>query len=195
MSAPVTQADVAGYLGDAAAPADEVLPVVLAYVRSYTRGRGFDADGNPTPDLWAVCVTAAARELNIRDHGGEQREEIGTWNVFLGPTASDFTTRARRDALLPDRGDLMAKLTAAARKRLPRASFAVPKGKGSQPGKNSYPIHDASHARNALAMVAQHGTPGEKRAVKAAVKKRYPAIKVSGTKTKAAASSRGRRGR
>jgi hypothetical protein len=103
----------------------------------------------------------------------------------------------------------MAKLTAAARKRLPRASFAVPKGKGSQPQKNSYPIHDAAHARNALARVSQHGTPAEQRAVRAAVKKRYPGIAVTGTKTAtkrrrspaastaktATASGRGRRGR
>jgi len=46
----------------------------------------------------------------------------------------------------------MARLTSQQRKNLPRKAFAVP-------GKRAYPINDASHARNALARVAQHGTP------------------------------------
>jgi hypothetical protein len=55
------------------------------------------------------------------------------------------------------------------RKKLKRKSFALP-------GKRKYPIPDKSHARNALARVAQHGTPGEKKKVRAAVKKRFPSI-------------------
>ena len=74
----------------------------------------------------------------------------------------------------------MAKLSAARRKQLPRSSFAVPRGKGSKPKINSYPIHDESHARAALSMVARHGTPAEQKAVKAAVKRRYPSIAVGG---------------
>jgi hypothetical protein len=49
------------------------------------------------------------------------------------------------------------------------SSFAVP-------GKKKYPVHDAAHARNAIARVQQHGSPSEKRAVFAAVRRRYPAI-------------------
>jgi hypothetical protein len=78
----------------------------------------------------------------------------------------------------------MAVLTAARRRKLPRSSFAVPKGKGSRPEKNSYPIHDPAHARNALARVAQHGSPFEQRAVRAAVARRYPGIAVAGKKKK-----------
>lgn len=63
----------------------------------------------------------------------------------------------------------MAKLTAKKRKALPKGSFAVPE-------KDGYPIHDKAHARNALARVAQHGSPAEKAKVKAAVKRRYPDI-------------------
>jgi hypothetical protein len=63
----------------------------------------------------------------------------------------------------------MAKLTAAARKKLPKSSFA-------EPGKKAYPIQDASHARNALARVSQHGSPSEKKQVRAAVHKKYPGI-------------------
>jgi hypothetical protein len=55
------------------------------------------------------------------------------------------------------------------RKKLSKKSFALP-------GKRKYPIPDKSHARNALARVAQHGTPAEQKKVKAAVKKRFPSL-------------------
>ena len=63
----------------------------------------------------------------------------------------------------------MAKLTSKKRKALPKKSFAMP-------GKRAYPINDMSHARNALARVSQHGTPAEKKTVRAAVAKKYPSI-------------------
>jgi hypothetical protein len=63
----------------------------------------------------------------------------------------------------------MAKLTTAKRKAIPSKDFAGPD--------RSYPINDASHARNALARVAQHGTPELKARVKSAVKRKYPGIK------------------
>ena len=63
----------------------------------------------------------------------------------------------------------MAKLTTAARKKLPSKSFA-------EPGKRAYPIQDASHARNALARVAQHGSSSEKAKVRAKVHAKYPGI-------------------
>jgi hypothetical protein len=72
----------------------------------------------------------------------------------------------------------MAKLSAAKRSKLPRSSFALP-GKGEGPqgkGSGSYPIPDASHARNALARVAQHGSPAEKAKVRAKVHAKFPAI-------------------
>jgi hypothetical protein len=72
----------------------------------------------------------------------------------------------------------MAKLSAAKRKALPTKSFALP-GKGEGPGgkgAGSYPIPDASHARNALARVSQHGTLAEKSKVRAAVKRKFPGI-------------------
>lgn len=61
-------------------------------------------------------------------------------------------------------------LTAKSRNALPDESFALP-------GRR-YPIHDARHARNALARVAQHGTPAEQAAVRAKVAKRYPGIQM-----------------
>jgi len=68
----------------------------------------------------------------------------------------------------------MAKLTTRARKHIKRSNFAIPE---KAPGPGSYPIHDISHARNALARVAQHGTPAEKARVRKAVYKKYPSLK------------------
>lgn len=62
----------------------------------------------------------------------------------------------------------MAQLTAAARKKIPTKSFALP-------GRR-YPIEDKSHARNALARVSGNGRPAEKKRVKAAVHKKYPSM-------------------
>ena len=62
----------------------------------------------------------------------------------------------------------MAKLTAKARAKIPAKNFALPGGR--------YPIEDASHARNALARVSQHGTPAEKATVRAKVSAKYPGI-------------------
>jgi hypothetical protein len=72
----------------------------------------------------------------------------------------------------------MAVLTTRARKALPSKSFALP-GKGAGPqgkGAGSYPIPDKAHARNALARVAQHGTPAEKATVRSKVAAKFPAI-------------------
>lgn len=62
----------------------------------------------------------------------------------------------------------MSKLTSKERSSLSSKSFAGPH--------RSYPIEDASHARNALARVAQHGSPAEKAEVRAKVHKKYPGI-------------------
>jgi hypothetical protein len=72
----------------------------------------------------------------------------------------------------------MAKLTAAARKKLPSKSFALPgkgTGKGGK-GPGSYPIPDKAHARNALARVSQHGSSEEKARVRAKVRAKFPSI-------------------
>lgn len=62
----------------------------------------------------------------------------------------------------------MAKLTTRERKALPAKDFAL--------GKGRYPIPDASHARNALARVSQHGSPAEKARVRAKVHAKFPEI-------------------
>lgn len=67
----------------------------------------------------------------------------------------------------------MAKLTTKARKSLPTQDFAGPD--------RSFPIPDASHARNALARVASK-SPAKKAKVRAAVKRKFPGIAVGGKK-------------
>ena len=67
----------------------------------------------------------------------------------------------------------MAKLTTAMRKALPASDFAEPK-------ERKYPMPDASHARNALARVSQHGSPAEKAKVKHKVRTLFSGIKQGG---------------
>jgi hypothetical protein len=64
----------------------------------------------------------------------------------------------------------MAKLTAADRKSIPKNAFAVP---SKAPGSGSYPIPDASHARNALARASGKPVQGQ---VDAAVHRKFPGI-------------------
>lgn len=63
----------------------------------------------------------------------------------------------------------MAKLSAAARRKLPQSAFALPG--------REYPIHNRQHAEQAVKMAMAHLT-GEKRAkVLNAVARRYPDLK------------------
>ena len=78
-------------------------------------------------------------------------------------------------------------LNAKERRALPDKDFVFP-GKGEGPeGKQrgAYPIPDKKHARNALAMAAAHASPAKQAKVKAAVKKKFPGIKVSESTDKA----------
>lgn len=68
-----------------------------------------------------------------------------------------------------DRIEKLAKvLSAKGRKQIKEKNFALP-------GRR-YPIHDRSHAINALARVSQHGTPEEKAKVRSAVNNSYGGI-------------------
>ena len=63
----------------------------------------------------------------------------------------------------------MAQLPTRGRNQIKAKNFALP-------GRRN-PIQDISHARNALARVAQHGTRAEQRSVRAKVYARYPSLK------------------
>jgi hypothetical protein len=69
----------------------------------------------------------------------------------------------------------MGTLTTKQRKAIPKKEFAIP-------SKKAYPIENPAHARNALARVAQHGTPAEKAQVRAAVHRKYPKMGKAGKK-------------
>ena len=64
-------------------------------------------------------------------------------------------------------------LTAKGRRQIAEKNFALPGGR--------YPIHDRSHARNALARASQHGTSAEQASIRAAVSRKYPGIGVDKT--------------
>lgn len=58
------------------AAAGQMIPIVEAFARSYTRGKGFLPDGSPGEDIGAVILTASARliinpEQWVRDESGE----------------------------------------------------------------------------------------------------------------------------
>ncbi|MET7713665.1 DUF6582 domain-containing protein [Streptomyces sp. NPDC005407] len=65
--------------------------------------------------------------------------------------------------------------TKGGRKRMSASSFALKKQK-------KYRIDDLPHARNALARVGQHGTAVQKKAVRAAVVRKFPSLKKTGRK-------------
>ena len=66
-------------------------------------------------------------------------------------------------------------------KPIPKSSFALPNANG---GKGAYPVDTPGRARNALARVAQNGTPAQQAQVRAKVKAKYPSIKVAGKKSR-----------
>lgn len=59
--------------------ADDHVQLVTTFVKAYTRGRGFDATGEPNAELAAVIVTAAARLL--MNPTGNRRESAGDYDV------------------------------------------------------------------------------------------------------------------
>lgn len=70
------------------------------------------------------------------------------------------------------------KLTTEGRKHVAEHNFAIPETR-------KYPLVDISHARNALARVAQHGTEEEQKKVRAAVYRKYPSLEKRVGKAKA----------
>jgi hypothetical protein len=55
---------------------------------------------------------------------------------------------------------MMAKLNAAARKKIPTTEFGLP-------GKRAYPMPDRAHAANAKARAAQFASPSQKKQIDA----------------------------
>jgi len=73
----------------------------------------------------------------------------------------------------------MAKLTASSRSKISKSNFAIPQKAGSASAKKksgNYPIPDKGHAKAALSLVSQHGTPAQKKEVRSAVKRKFPTM-------------------
>lgn len=97
----------------------------------------------------------------------QQSSEASLGGTLSGATSLFSTMMFAKGGLVKmDSGGNV--LDAEARSKIAPHNFALPGGR--------YPIHDANHARNALARVSQYGTPEEKKKVKAAVHKKYPDI-------------------
>lgn len=76
------------------------------------------------------------------------------------------------------------KLTADSRRKLPTSSFALPgKDPDVKGAKGTYPIDTPGRAQNALGKAKRFASPADQAKVKKAVAKKYPGMKVSGTKS------------
>ena len=71
--------------------------------------------------------------------------------------------------------------------KAPAGSYALPGG--GPGGADAYPIQDKAHGANALARVADNGTPAEQAKVRAAVKAKYPDLPSSKGKGGSAAAA------
>jgi len=86
---------VAGFLGQAGdatviALAETHLPLVTAFVRAYTGGRGFNVTtGDPSDDVGAVIIAAAARLT--QNPTLTESETIGAYSVRYGPSLNGWT--------------------------------------------------------------------------------------------------------
>jgi hypothetical protein len=79
------------------------------------------------------------------------------------------------------------RLTMGERRQIPKSDFAIPE---KAPEHGSYPVKDKRHARFALSLVSQHGTPEEKARVRRKVAEKFPNIG-KGKKEKKAAKEMG----
>jgi hypothetical protein len=86
----------------------------------------------------------------------------------FGGTGSAYESKQERPETAMAAGGGV--LSSAARKHLSPKSFAVP---SKAPGSGSFPIPNASHARNALARASGKPVEGQ---VRAAVKRKFPGI-------------------
>lgn len=132
-----------------------------------------------SPNYWARKVLWPKGETG-HGHNGPVNTEVRVSSEKKASLAAFLEKRA-------------AELSDAARENIPASEFAVSKRLAKKSGdevrageEGKYPIPDRAHARNALARVAQHGTPAEVAAVKAKVKKAFPDIDVGGEKDAAA---------
>ncbi len=155
---------------------------VAAWSPAKAKGGAVDKVVDVDKEADAIRAARAARGI-WKDQMPRQGRDPGDYPAVFDEL--NDTTRDRN--LTPGLGDKGPKeielargghLTAHERQRMARSEFALP-GKGAGPkgaGSGSYPIPDASHARNALARAAQHASPAAQRTIRAAVHRRFPGI-------------------
>lgn len=87
------------------------------------------------------------------------------------------TTRKRSTGTRKRGPGSRAKRGFVANTKAPKGSYAIPPGSSvGGKGRAKYPINNIGRARNALARVSAFGSPQEKKMVKAAVARKYPAL-------------------
>jgi hypothetical protein len=117
-----------------------------------------------------VPLASVMHLMEVAEVDDTARLEAVRLELAEAETTGEVVRLRARERVLRERiGE--AVLTAKARAALPKSAFALPGGR--------YPIHDLAHARNALARVAQHGTPAEQATVRRKVYARYPQLKKS----------------
>jgi len=161
--------------------ADDVITELEELGAEKVSGVGSPANGTPWLLLKGTDVQADpksphtkspeadAQEEEMTKGEAEEIEAMLTKARFAGFCGTDDCGVCKeRFGPLYDQILSKAKLDAADRRALPKSAFAIP---SKAPGSGSYPIHDESHARNALARSS--GKPEEGK-VNAAVHAKYP---------------------
>lgn len=108
-----------------------------------------------------------------------RKEKNGTmWKHASAGFTQTLVDLCRLGAL----GKVATELTEATRGRIKEKNFALSASESST-GEPAYPIHDKTHAQNALARVKQHGSPAERHEVYRDIARKYPEL---ATRTKTA---------
>jgi hypothetical protein len=118
-------------------------------------------------------VEASKKRQRDRVEGRARGGKLDRPGRAFGGAAEDKETQSTADEYpgpknIVERKD-GGKLTTKERRAIPGKDFAGPD--------RSYPIENASHGRNALARVSQHGSPALKSEVRRKVHEKYPTIK------------------
>jgi hypothetical protein len=98
-------ADVVTFLGRVGDPyfmvqAQQHVALVTAFVRGYTRGRGFDGEDEAEEDICAVIVTATARLVTnpaqVERESADRYATVGSFNGFTLPELAILHAYRRR---------------------------------------------------------------------------------------------------
>ncbi|WCS17541.1 hypothetical protein MML61_22520 [Mycobacterium marinum] len=103
--AEVTEEAVAGLLNAKISSPGAAIPIITAMAKSYTRGRGFDSNGDPNNEIAAVITTASARlagnprqsSLNqvMADFTSDQRSFFNGWTLAEQFVLNRYRVRAQ----------------------------------------------------------------------------------------------------